>query len=216
MKKNLIRIAITDDHTVLRQSLRVVLEAHGNFAVVFDASNGQELLDKLKVHPVDIVLLDLEMPVMSGFEALRKVSVDHPEIKCIIMSYFNDSDFVMNSLQWGAKGFVAKNSSVEMLRKAIETIYDGGLFVDREFLQLLDTDVLNGADSLKADHPFTAREMAIIRLVCAGLTNKEIANEIEISIKTVENHRANIFTKAGVKNVAQLVLYAIQEGIIVS
>jgi DNA-binding NarL/FixJ family response regulator len=216
LNENIITIAIADDNKVLRQSLRIALDNYPNLSVQLDTSNGTKLLEKLKTNPVDIILLDLEIAVMNGFELLRKLSDNYPKIKCLILSYFNDPDFVMNALDRGAKGFIAKNDSLEMLQRAIVTVHEGMLFLDSDHIHLLKNGDPEDLNSRKTTHPFTPKELTIIRLACNGKTNKEIAEEIEISIKTVENHRSNIFIKAGVKNVAQLVLYAIQEGIIVA
>jgi two-component system response regulator NreC len=214
--ETIIRIAITDDNTVLRQSLKIALNNYPKFNVVLDTANGNELLDKLNVKSTDILLLDLDLALMNGFELLKKLSVDYPETKCLILSYMSNPEFVINALQFGAKGFIAKDDSLEMLQKAIEKVYEGMLFLNRHNSQILDKFVTNEVNSHKENHPFTPKEVAIIRLACAGKTSKEIAEAFEISIKTVENHRSNIFAKAGVKNVAQLVLYAVQEGIIVT
>ena len=214
--ETIIRIAITDDNTVLRQSLKIALNNYPKFKVVLDTAGGNELLDKLNVKSVDILLLDLDLALMNGFELLKKLSVDHPETKCLILSYMSNPEFVINALQHGAKGFIAKDDSLEMLQKAIEKVYEGMLFLNRHNSQILHKVVANEVNSHKENHPFTPKEVAIIRLACAGKTSKEIAEAFEISIKTVENHRSNIFAKAGVKNVAQLVLYAVQEGIIVT
>jgi DNA-binding NarL/FixJ family response regulator len=209
-----LRIAIADDHALLRQSLRSVLDNKSDFDVVFDAANGIELLEKLAHNSVDIVILDLEMPVMGGFEALIKINQQFPAVKCLIVSYFFEPDFVVNALKNGAKGFISKNSAVDVIKKALTTIYCGNVYLTEEFSYLTNSG--ETPQLTKADHPFTNKEMAIIRLICAGKTNKEIAKELYIAVKTVENHRSNIFIKAGVKNVAQLVIFAVHRGIVVT
>jgi DNA-binding NarL/FixJ family response regulator len=216
MKKAPIRIAIADDHALLRQSLKSIFDSKLEYNVVIDASDGQELLQKLSEISVDVVLLDLEMPVMGGFEALKKISIQHPLVKCLILSYFNESDTIFSAMQWGAKGFIAKNCSIDTLETAISTICSGKLYFEKEFETLTQSHPGSTSYEAKPTHPFTNKEMAIIRLVCAGKTNKEIAKEFGIAVKTVENHRSNIFIKARVKNVAQLVVFAIQEGIIIA
>jgi DNA-binding NarL/FixJ family response regulator len=207
-----LRIAIADDHALLRQSLGSILDDRSNFQVIFDAANGVELLEKLEVNLVDVVILDLEMPVMGGFEALTKINQRYPKVKCLIISYFFEPDFIANALRIGAKGFISKNSSIEIIKKALNTIMSGDIYVSEEFSYLVNsTQTLR---SVKADHPFTNKEMAIVRLICSGKTTKEIAENLEISIKTVENHRSNIFLKADVKNMAQLVIFAVKQGFV--
>ena len=216
MTNSRIRLAIADDHALLRQSLKMILDTRACFKVIFDASNGAELLEKLKQETVDIILLDLEMPIMGGFEALQKISAEYPKVKCVILSYFNETDFIMTALKLGAKGFIPKNCTIETFEEVIQSVMEGSIYVDRAFSQLIETTDSKASLTIKADHPFTNKEMAIIRLICAGKTNKEISVDLEIAVKTVENHRSNIFIKAGVKNVAQLVLYSIQNGIVVA
>lgn len=201
----ILRIAIADDHDLFRQGLRAVL--NDKFEVVFDAPNGLELLKKLERNTVDIVLLDLEMPVMDGFEALCLMRTSYPEIKCIMLSYFHETDFIVRSIQLNAKGFLPKNATVNQLEKAIECVSEKGYYFDDALKHIVPTEEKN-------TFQFTDKEMAVIRMACSGKTNKEIANILGISIKTVENHRSSIFNKAQIKNVAQLVLIAIQEGII--
>ena len=207
------RIAIADDHSLLRQSLSTVLQARPNFNVIFDASNGSELLDKLNLHSVDIILLDLEMPVMGGFEALRLIRTQFPQVKCLMLSYFCEPDFIFNAIKNGARGFISKNSPVHTLEEAIRTVMNGEIYVEPGFSDLVKNHCQNKEQVVL---PFTNKEMAIIRMICAGKTNREIAEELNKAVKTIENHRTNIFIKADVKNVAQLVIFAIQQGIVIA
>lgn len=207
------KIAITDDHALLRQSLKLVLNSKPEFSVVFEASNGQDLLNKLEHQHADLILLDLEMPIMGGYEALSKISQLYPNVKCLIISYFFEPDFVVNGLKLGAKGFLSKNSTLDVISKSIQTIMDGKIYVPAELSYLVYG---SHNPSVKPNHPFSNKEMAVIRLICSGKTNKEIADFLTISVKTVENHRSNIFLKADVKNVAQLVIFAVKEGIVVT
>jgi DNA-binding NarL/FixJ family response regulator len=201
-----IRIAIADDHDLLRQGLKSVL--NDKFEVVFDVPNGLELLRKLEVYTIDILLLDLEMPVMDGFETLTLLRKSHPEIKCLMLSYFNETDFIVRSIQLNAKGFLPKNATVEQLEKAIMCVSEKGYYFDDALKHIIPKKEKN-------NFLFTNKETAVIRMACSGKTNKEIAESLGISIKTVENHRSSIFEKAEIKNIAQLVLFAIHEGIIV-
>jgi len=109
MENHNIRLAIADDHAILRQSLKNILNSRENLSVVFDAGDGRELLEKLQTHEVDVVLLDLEMPVMSGIEALLEIRSTNPKVKCLILSYFNELEFAVNAIKNGAKGFISKN-----------------------------------------------------------------------------------------------------------
>jgi DNA-binding NarL/FixJ family response regulator len=199
-------MAIADDHDLFRQGLKSVLK--DKFEVVFDVPNGLELIRKLEDYKVDIVLLDLEMPGMDGFETLNLLRSSHPDVKCLMLSYFSETDFIVRAIQLNARGFLPKNATIEQLEKAIHCVSDNGYYFDEALQYIVPIQK-------KSNYQFTNKETAIIRLACSGITNKEIASKLGISIKTVENHRSSIFEKAQIKNIAQLVLIAIQEGIVV-
>ena len=210
----LIRIALAEDHTILREGMNELLNQEESFSVLCSAENGAILLEKLENTEVDIILLDLEMPVLNGYDALREISEKYPKTRCLILSYFTDYDFIYRSFELGAKGYLSKQADFKTIRKAIIATYENGYYFDDLPKPILNDILLKEFPTERIDSNiiFTEKELKIIRLICTGKINKEIADIFEISIKTVESHRSNIFAKAEVKNIAELVVFAIKGG----
>ncbi len=210
-----INIAIADDHELVRKGLVSLLREDPNITVVFDVSNGLELLEELKKHPVDVVLLDLEMPVLDGREALKIMGENYPDTNAIILSMHYSNEYIMDCMTHGAKGFLPKNSDIEKLVEAIYQVHENGFFVDSDVSKVLLDHAVKGRKNQEkeSEEKLTTREIEIIRLVCDGLLNKEIADKLFLSIRTVEAHRKNIVRKINVNNVAGLIRFAIQNGL---
>lgn len=209
-----IKIAIAEDHSILREGMTELLNQDPCFSVVCSAENGAVLLESLEHTEVDVILLDLEMPIMSGYEALLQISQKYPETRCLILSYFNDYDFIYRSFELGAKGYLSKNADVKTIKSAIISTYENGFYYDELPKPILE-DILKKSQDINGIHKhdlFSSKELMIIRLICSGKINKEIAEIMEVSVKTIENHRSTIFTKAEVKNIAELVVFAIKGG----
>ena len=209
-----INIAIADDHDLVRRGLASLLEDDPRIHVIFDVSNGEELLVKLKKQSIDLVLLDLEMPKCNGQETLKILSTSYPDIKVIILSMHYSDEYIMDCMTHGAKAYLPKNSDIEKLVEAIYQVHQSGFYIDHDISKVLINHAVNVKKGHEtAEEKLTAREIEIVRLVCDGLLNKEIADKLFLSVRTVEAHRKNIVKKLNVNNVAGLIRFAVQNGI---
>lgn len=210
-----IRLGIAEDHELVRQGLLALLEDEQQIKLVFDVSNGSLLLKELEQTTVDVVLLDLDMPVMTGQQALEVIQVKFPEVKCLIISMHYSPMFIQQCLKLGAHGFLPKNSSREVLIDAILSVHYQGFYFDDTITPELLKKALKGKNfKVEIDEELlTQREVEIVRLICDGMKNSEIADAMGISLRTVEVHRKNITDKTKATNVAGVVVYAIKKGI---
>ncbi|PIQ31589.1 MAG: DNA-binding response regulator [Bacteroidetes bacterium CG18_big_fil_WC_8_21_14_2_50_41_14] len=202
-----IQIAVIDDHDLFREGLTLVLNQVQGFQVVYDTSDGFRFLEMLDQVPIDIALMDIEMPGINGIEITEKVLSLKPDLKVIALSMFSDTGHYTQMIHAGAKGFVLKKANKFELEQAIRAVHQGGNYFSQDILQKMAFRYTNhtvGCDQL------TSREIGVIALVCQGLTSQEISERLYISVKTVETHRSNIFLKAGVKNIAGLIMWAIK------
>jgi DNA-binding NarL/FixJ family response regulator len=202
-----IRIAIIDDHDLFREGLKLVLKQIDGFTIDFDTSNGNHFIEILDKIPVDIALMDIEMPIMNGIQTTVKALQVKPDLKVIALSMFSDTGHYTQMINAGVKGFVMKKANKYELELAITTVQNGGNYFSQEIMQKLAFQYMNKATG--NDH-LTSREIEIMVMICQGLTSQEISGQINISLKTVETHRSNIFLKAGVKNTAGLIVWAIK------
>jgi DNA-binding NarL/FixJ family response regulator len=202
-----IRIAIIDDHDLFREGISLVLSQIDGFEVVYDTSDGNRFVEALPGLEVDVALMDIEMPALSGDLATAQALRVKPELRVIALTMFSDSGHYMQMMQAGVRGFILKKSNKFELEQAISTVHKGGNCFSQEILQKLAfryTEKSNGDDEL------TAREIEIMVLICQGHTSQEISDRLHISAKTVETHRANLFLKAGVRNIAGLISWAVR------
>ena len=209
----MVKIIITDDHRMFRETLRKVLTTEGIAEVLAEASNGAELLELLDTHKPDLLLMDISMPVMDGIEATRKAIEKQPGLKVLTLSSFGDEKYYFNMIEAGAKGFVVKNAGFAELEKAIMTVASGESWFSSELLQKV---ILSFSNKAPKEIPveFSDREVEIIKLICEGLTNEQIAEKVFLSFDTVKWHRSNILSKTGATNTAGLVMYAIKNKIV--
>ena len=205
--RTVIRILIADDHDVVRAGLRNVLEAHHGCKVVAEAADGREAIHKAVETAPDVAILDYSMPVVNGIEVTRQIRVRSPKTEVLIFSMYDNEVAIEQLLQAGARGFVLKAEAKAELIRAVESLAQGKPFFTSKISQRLAPR--RGADRLD----LTMRERSVLRLVAEGLTNKEIARSLGISLKTVETHRMAIKRKLGVGTSAGLVRYAIRHGI---
>ncbi len=202
-----IHIAIIDDHDLFREGLKLVLQQIDGFKVDFDTSNGNHFIDILDKIPVDIALMDIEMPVINGILTTVKALQVRKDLKIIALSMFSDTGHYTQMINSGVKGFVLKKANKYELEQAITTVHSGGNYFSQEIMQKLAFQYMNKASN---HDQLTNREIEIMVMICQGLTSAEISEQIHISLKTVETHRSNIFLKAGVKNTAGLIIWAIR------
>ncbi|MDX2362368.1 MAG: response regulator transcription factor [Crocinitomicaceae bacterium] len=212
-----IHIAIAEDHTMFRETLSNYLIEHGRFRMVIQASNGQDLLEQLKKKTVDIILLDLDMPIMDGRETLKILHVDHPQIGVIILSMHLSKGHVYKYISGGADAYLCKDGDPEMLINAIQSVYKQGIHIDENFTYEMLKEIVDekfNPPQVVINDPLTAREQEILKLVCEELQNCEIGEKLGISPRTVENHRRTIKVKTGARNMIGLLRYAVQNKLI--
>lgn len=209
----MIKLIITDDHRMFRESIRKMLVLEKVADVMAEASNGEELLNLLNQHTPDLVLMDISMPGMDGIETTRKAIQKQPGLKVLTLSSFGDEKYYFHMIEAGAKGFVLKNSSMAELESAIKEVANGGSWFSSELLQKV---ILNISAKPKRENAIdlTDREMEILRLICESCTNEQIAEKIKLSYDTVKWHRANLLSKTGCTNTAGLVMYAIKNKLV--
>jgi len=207
-------IILVDDHTLFRNGLRILLNNLSDYEVAGEAANGQEFLDLLETQQPDLVLLDIDMPVMNGIDAAKKALHKYPDLKIITLSMYGEEDYYYKMVDAGVKGFLLKNSDINEVKTAIQTVLDGGSHFSSELLQTLVNSLRTSQTSKEKETLFSERETEILILICQGMSNQEIADELFISKRTVDKHRANILEKSDCKNTAQLVMYAIKNQLV--
>lgn len=211
----MLRIAITDDHTLFRKSLKLLINSFTDMQVLVEASNGIDLLDKLKVTEVDILLLDLQMPEMDGFITCQEVRKIHPKIKILVLTLMNEVDTIKRVVKMGVQGYFTKNTPPKELENAIWKLKDDGFYFEKNMASVIDAILLDKElDIDTKEIQFTERELEIITLTAQGLKAKEIADTLFISTKTVNTHKQNIQNKYGFDTMMSAILYCVDKDII--
>ncbi len=210
-----IRIALVDDHALFRNGLKLLLDNTKNFKVVAEASNGREFVDQLTPdNAPDVVLMDISMPVLNGIDATREAMGIAPQMKVIALSMFGEDDYYYEMINAGAKGFLLKNSDISDVMNAIEQVVAGNNFFSQDILYNVIRNFQPRKELENADANFSKREMQVLKEICKGLSNQEIADSLFISKRTVDKHRSNLLSKTNSKNTANLIMYAIKNKII--
>ncbi|MBQ4230567.1 MAG: response regulator transcription factor [Salinivirgaceae bacterium] len=210
-----IRIALVDDHALFRNGLKLLLDNTKNFKVVAEASNGREFVDQLTPdNAPDVVLMDISMPVLNGIDATREAMGIAPQMKVIALSMFGEDDYYYEMINAGAKGFLLKNSDISDVMNAIEQVVAGNNFFSQDILYNVIRNFQPRKELESADANFSKREMQVLKEICKGLSNQEIADSLFISKRTVDKHRSNLLSKTNSKNTANLIMYAIKNKII--
>ena len=207
-------IVLADDHVLLRDGIKRIIEESQDLRIVAEASDGFELLRVLKQYDVDMVLLDISMPGLRGIEAAREIKISHPDIKVLILTMHKKKEYVRHAFSAGADGYLLKEATGDELFDAIGAIRNGENYVSNAFSKELTSELIQlyrSGGKLKAE-VLTHREKEVLKLIAEGKSSKEIAELLFISIYTVNNHRAKIIKKLGLKKTADLVRYAIREG----
>ncbi|MFO7790393.1 MAG: response regulator transcription factor [Bacteroidales bacterium] len=207
-KDNNITVMLVDDHTLFRNGLKTLLNDTKNVKVIAEAANGEEFLQKIDTTDPDVVLLDIAMPVMDGVEAASRALKENPGIRIITLSMYGDEDYYNRMVEAGVRGFILKDSEIDEVEKAIITVNAGRTYFSQELLQSL-LEGLKKEDSVEKN-ALSEREVEVLQHVCRGKSNIEIADEMCISKRTVEKHRANIMEKTRCKNTASLVIFAVK------
>jgi len=214
-----IRILIADDHSVVRSGLRALLQRTAGFSVVAEASNGQEAVRLARQHKPDVAILDISMPGMNGVEATRLLKQDDPALKVLILTIHENEEYVWQVIRAGANGYVLKNADRADLREAVRTVNEGRRFFSPSVSDLIVSEFEKRAHDDASPHPkwpqaLTKRETEVLRFVAQGMTNKEIAEKLALSVRTVNTHRTNFMRKLDIHDTAGLVRYAIQAGLV--
>lgn len=208
-----IKIIITDDHQLFRNGLKILLDSIPEFEVVGEASNGEEFLKLIKTIQADIALMDINMPELDGIEATRKGLKSCPSINIIALSMYGEEEYYYKMVDAGAKGFILKDSDINEVKEAINTVYKGGSYFSQELLYHVIQKIKHREHESKTAN-LSKREREILFKICEGLSNQEIADTLFISKRTVDKHRANLLGKTNSKNTASLILFAIRNKLI--
>jgi two-component system response regulator NreC len=212
-----IRILLADDHTVVRDGLRALLEKQPDMTVVGEAADGRDSVRLAEEHLPDVVVMDIAMPNMNGIEATRRILAANPRTNIVMLSMHQDESYVLRSLKAGAKGYLLKDSLRADVIEAIRTVSQGRSFLTRKVSRLLQEDYIRQMERRGLEDSYdllTDREREVLQLVAEGKTNKEVALLLNISLTTVETHRTHILQKLGLHSVPELILYAVRKGII--
>jgi len=214
-----VRILLVDDHQIIRDGIRLMLQDSNSVEIKYEASSVAEALDILGAqHDIDIVISDISLPHQDGLYLLKKVKKEYPDIRFLFLSMFIEENYALQAVEHGADGYLPKDVSVNKLVSAIEKVYNGDIYYDLKISTLIIKALLNkNVKSYglgESSRALTKREKEILSLVINGVSNSVIAEQLEISVRTVENHRANILRKVGVKNTAELVRYTLQNDVL--
>lgn len=205
------KITIVDDERLFKAGVKLLLEQEDDIEVTHEASNGQELLDLLSTpnFETDLILLDLSMPVLDGIDTLTEINKNEHDLKIIVLSsHYNDS-LILKLLDEGVSGFLAKNENPEIVIHTIRKVAENGFYINDDILKLIRNRRLI-AKTKESNDKLTSREAEVITLMCSEYTTKEIAQQLYISPRTVEGHRNRILEKTGCKNIAGVIIYAIE------
>ena len=213
------KVIIVDDHKMFRNGLKVLIEVGKIGTVVAEADNGQQFLRLLEKHVPDIVLMDIDMPIMNGIEATKQAIKIQPEIKILVLSMFSDKKHYSEIIQAGAKGFIIKRSGKDELKDGIREVANGGSFFSNELLRNIIADYDLSPSPQKTENTeeinLTEREIEILKHLCQGSTTEEIAEKIFLSERTINNYRSKLLSKTNTKNTVALVLYAIKNKLVI-
>lgn len=212
--EKLIKIIIVDDHEIFRNGLKMVLSKLKYISVVGEASNGQEFLDLIRTCPAELVLLDIEMPIMNGIDAAKIALKEQPNLRIIALTMFNDEDYIQSMMDAGVKGFLIKNINKDTLDKAIQMVSMGGNYYSEELFEFFTRKVSKEESHPHDDLRLTARENEILQLLVEGLSNKEIADRLFVSERTIVGHKTNLLSKTGCKNTVNLLAYSIKHRLV--
>lgn len=207
------RVVLVDDHTLVRAGLRALIDDLAGFEVVGEGSDGEQALPLVQAQRADVLVMDISMPQLSGIDALLRVRAELPQLPVIMLSMHATRDYVLRAIRAGASAYLLKESAENELELALNTVLSGQRYLSPKISGAVIDSLLQN-DNATNDVPLTARQREVLRLLALGRGTKEIAFELQLSGKTVESHRAQIMERLSIRDVAGLVVYAIQHGII--
>ena len=214
---SIIKVVIADDHSLFRDGIKSLINNINGIVVVGEFDNGLDLIEGIVDIKPDVIITDISMPGMSGIDATKKISDEYPEIPVIILSMYNNEDFICNAIKAGAKSYLPKDIRRDDLLAAITAVSKGESYYSREVSETIMKNFINRAkhdQNNESEKSLTKREIEVIKLVSGGLINKEIADKLNISIRTVDAHKSNIMQKLKIKSNVEMVKYAIKNELI--
>lgn len=209
-----VRIMLADDHILVREGIKCLLECDRNVEVIAEADDGLECLQKLEFTKPDILLLDLSMPNMNGIEVLRELRKKNNLTKVLVLTVHGEDEYFIRAISNGADGYILKDTDINELKQAINIILKGESYIQSSLLPILDSDMVESKDEKEKLESLTKREMEILKRIADGMLNKEIAVCLNISERTVKNHISNIFKKIDVSDRTQAAVFAIKNHIV--
>jgi two-component system, NarL family, invasion response regulator UvrY len=206
-----IQVAVADDHSLLRQALAKLINSFENFSVLFEANNGNEIKTRLAKHVIpDIVLLDVNMPDMDGYETAQWLHTNYPQVKVLALSMFSDENIIIRMLRLGAKGYILKNAEPEELQEALNSVLEKDFYLSEYISGKIVSGLNKDLDRPDDRVSLTEKEKELLRWICTEMTYKDIAAKMFVSPRTLDDYRNNLFEKLKVKTRVGLVLYAIR------
>lgn len=211
-----VKILLVDDHDIVRDGIRALLDSEVGFNIVAEAVNGVQALEACKEHDIHLAVMDINMPEMNGIEATEQIKEQHPDVKVLALTMMDEDEHIRNMIKAGASGYILKSSDKDEFIDAITTILDGRHYFSEDTTKRVMMDLVQS--SAQQDEPdpaqITPREREVLELIVDEYTNQQIADELNISIRTVDAHRRNLLEKTGAKNTAGLVTYAIRHDLV--
>lgn len=209
-----IKIFIADDHSMIREGIKQLIELESDLKVVGFANNGMEAIEKIEKLKPDVVLLDINMPVLNGMDTLVKLKESNLEVKVIMLTIHNESEYIIRAMKLGCDGYILKEANSAELKNAIYTVYNGGRYIYPVITPILNQYLVVNSDKNTKFDKLTNRELQILKILSEGLTNREIAEKLDISDRTVKNHVFSILKKLNVKDRTQAAVIAVKNDIV--
>lgn len=210
---NKIRILVVDDHAIMRDGIRALLSLHSDIEIVGEAADGKEAVEKAEELSPDVVMMDIAMPIMDGLEATRRIRKKNPDIKVLVLTQYNNREYILSAIKAGAAGYVPKRAVGSELISALRAVYRGESFLYPSAAAALIKDYLQQAETEPYDR-LTDREREVLKLIAEGQTSQEVARMLGINLKTVLAHRSRIMKKLDLHNRTELIKYAVRKGLV--
>lgn len=210
----MITVMIVDDHKMIREGLKRILEFEGEVQVIEEADNGQDCLSKLKTAKPDIILLDINMPVMNGIETLQALKKKRKKYKVLMLTVHNEVEYLLKAVDIGIDGYLLKDADSKELKRAITSVSSGEKFIQPSLIPLLNSKLIARDLDKEKLEKLSSREIEVLKLVSVGMFNKEIGKKLDISERTVKNHMSNIFKKIECTDRTQAAVFAIRNGLV--
>lgn len=209
-----VKVMITDDHSLIREGLKQLLELEGDFQVIVEACDGIDCMEKLKEQIPDVLLLDINMPRMNGLEVLQKIKDEKIDVKILVLTVHNEVEYLLKAVDIGINGYLLKDSESSELKKAILSVVDGEDYIQPSLIPVLNAKMIDRDMDSEKIEKLTKRELEVLKLLAVGMYNKGVADELHISERTVKNHVSSIFKKIDVSDRTQAAVFAIRNNLI--